>query len=389
MPANHLDCSLTFLIFFFSMKKAITTVLLFSAVLMLGSAEAAIRIKDLSRLVNATDNSLVGYGLVTGLAGTGDSQRSVATNQSIANMLQRFGLKIDQTQLRSRNVAAVMVVTHLPPYAQQGDKLDVNVTSLGDARSLLGGTLFRTDLKGADGRIYALAQGALSVGGFQYDFNGNLVQKNHPTAGTVSGGAIVQRSVDTPLIDDSGTAYYVLNQADLTTASRIADSINRRFGLGVAKAVNAAKVRVKIPQSALNNEVGFLSQLEMLSVDPDSVARVVVNERTGTVVSGGNVKIAPISMTHGDLMLNIVTEFQVSQPSFVSRTGDGVRTAVVANSEMTVNEEVPISLNLGKNTTIAQLVTALNKVKATPRDIITIIQAIKRAGALHAQLIIQ
>ena len=371
------------------MKKTIFLVLVVLQFALLEVAASAVRIKDLSRISNAADNSLVGYGLVTGLAGTGDSHRSAATNQSIINVLQRFGLKLTERQMRSRNVAAVMVAMSLPPYAQPGDKLDVNVTSMGDARSLLGGTLFRTDLKGADGRIYALAQGPLSIGGFQYDHNGNLIQKNHPTAGTISGGAIIQRSVDTQLISDSGVIHYVLFDADLTTASRIADAINRNFGPNVAKAVNAAKVRVHVPTSELATGVRFLSKLEMLTVEPDARARVVVNERTGTVVSGGGVQIAPVSLTHGDLMLSISTEYQVSQPTFVARTGSDVRTAVVPKTEISVNEETPISLTLGQNTTISQLITALNKINATPRDIIVILQAIKRAGALHAQLIIQ
>ncbi|MEJ1357629.1 MAG: flagellar basal body P-ring protein FlgI [Candidatus Sedimenticola sp. (ex Thyasira tokunagai)] len=381
----------TFLISYFDMRmKSLVKLLLFvMALSFVNITAASVRIKDLSRNANATDNSLVGYGLVTGLAGTGDSQRSAATNQSIINMLHRFGLKLDERLMRSRNVAAVMIIASLPPYAQIGDKLDINVTSIGDARSLLGGTLFRTDLKGADGQIYALAQGPLSIGGFQYDFNGNLVQKNHPTAGTVTGGAIVQRSVDSPLTNDSGVIDFVLHNADLTTASRIANVINREFGRGVAKAINSAKVRVQIPEEEQANSVTFLSRLERLLVNPDSHARVVINERTGTVVSGGLVIIAPVSLTHGDLMLNISTEYQASQPTLVARVAGDVRTAVVSNTDIQVKEEASINLTLKKNTTISQLVTALRRVRATPRDIITILQAIKRAGALHAQLVIQ
>ncbi len=371
------------------MKTPTKIILILIAIFFAGIVNATVRIKDLSRIANATDNSLVGYGLVTGLAGTGDSHRSVATNQSITNMLQRFGLKLGERQMRSRNAAAVMIVASLPPYAQPGDKLDINVTSIGDARSLLGGTLLRTDMRGVDGRVYALAQGPLSIGGFKYDLNGNLIQKNHPTAGTVSGGATIQRSVDTQLISDSGVIYYVLNDADLTTASRIADAINTKFGPNVAKAVNAAKVRVRVPNTEREFGVSFLSKLERISVEPDARARVVVNERTGTVVSGGNVQIAPVSLTHGDLMLSVTTEYQVYQPTLVARTGGNVRTAVVPKTKIQATEETPISLTLGENATISQLITALNKINATPRDIITILQAIKRAGALHAQLIIQ
>ena len=383
------ELSQKFLIRFFKMKTLLRFTLLFLSLAISVEGYSTTRIKDLTRIQSSIENSLVGYGLVTGLAGTGDSYRSSTTTRSISNMLKRFGLSVDEKKLKSRNVAAVMVVTKLPPYAEPGDKLDVNVTSLGDARSLVGGTLFRTDLKGADGKIYALAQGSLSVGGFKYDFNGNLIQKNHPTAATIIDAAIVQKSVYSPLIDRSGKTNFVLNNPDLTTASRIAKSINSEFGGTIAIAKNAAKIQVTVPESFRKNEVEFLSRLEVIQVVPDSESRVVVNEKTGTVVAGGKVRIDPVSLTHGNLMLNVETEFQVSQPSFVSRVGDGVSSVVVANSEMNIEERVPISLNLKKGTTISELVTALNRVKATPRDTITILQLIKRAGALHAKLIIQ
>ncbi|HHJ13920.1 MAG TPA: flagellar basal body P-ring protein FlgI [Gammaproteobacteria bacterium] len=351
--------------------------------------DAGVRLKDLCRITSAVDNNLVGYGLVSGLAGTGDSVRSRATVQSIQNALLRFGIKVDADEVRSRNVAAVTLTATLPAYAQPGDKLDVNVTSMGDARSLVGGTLLMSALTGPDGKVYALAQGPVSVGGFQYDLFGNLIQKNHPTAGLIPDGATIERAVETRMLDADGVVAYSLYDPDLTTASRITDSLNRRFGAGTARAVNAGRIQVTVPPRLRENPVAFLTDVENLSVSPDRRAKIVVNERTGTVVSGGNVTISPVSITHGDLTVVISTDFNVSQPTFVRQTGAGVRTQLVPDTSIDVTEEPPLSISLSRNTNVADLVTALNQVKATSRDVITILQAIKRAGALHAELIIQ
>ena len=363
--------------------------LLFSVFSLIFNAEAvsSVRIKDLCRIANETDNALVGYGLVTGLAGTGDSARSIATVKTVKNVLKRFGLEIDATKVRSQNVAAVMVSATLPPYAEPGDKIDINVTSLGDARSLVGGTLLLTHLTGADGEIYALGQGPVSIGGFRYDFNGNLIQKNHPTAGNVPLGATVEKNVSTTLIDDEGYIRYVLFDPDFTTASRIATTITQK--LGNARAINASRIEVKIPDNEINNLVSYLMRIESLQVNPDSRARIVVNERTGTIVSGGNVVIEPISITHGDIKVVIKTEYQVSQPGFLTIPGENIRTAVIPNSTIEVEESKPMEVVLNGQTSVANLVSALGKVKASSRDIISILQTIKRAGALHALLIIQ
>lgn len=364
-------------------------VLSLSAQTLAAPEPAATRIKDLCRIAGAVDNSLVGYGLVTGLAGTGDSVRSATTVQSIRNVLLNFGVNVDASQVRSRNVAAVSLTATLPAYTHAGDKLDVNVTSMGDARSLVGGTLLLTNLTGPDGKIYALAQGPVSVGGFQYDLNGNLVQKNHPTAGNIPAGATVERALETYMVDTAGFVNYLLHDPDITTANRITQSLNQHFGPGTARAVNAAKISVSVPADARDNPVAFLTRVEGLSVIPDRRAKIVVNERTGTVVSGGNVSIAPVSITHGDLTVIISTDFTVSQPTFVRQTGEGVRTQVVPETSIDVDEEKSLSISLSSNTNVADLVATLNKVKATSRDVITILQAIKRAGALHAELIIQ
>jgi len=348
-----------------------------------------IKIKQLCRLANVRDNSLVGYGLVTGLAGTGDTARTAATFQSMSNVLEKFGVIVSPKEIRGRNVAAVMIVATLPPFARSGDKMDVNITSLGDARSLVGGTLLRTHLKGPDGKIYALAQGPVSVGGFSYDLNGNVVQKNHPTAAYISGGAIVEKTINTDLMDDHNQIEYVLYDPDFTTASRIVKSINTTFTSMLAKAVDAGRVKITVPDVMQNDVVSFITQIENVLVEPDRLAKVVVNERTGTVVAGGDVRVSDVSITHGDLKLVINTEYDVSQPSFVYRPSENISTQVVPKTTIEANEEQSLSVSISGSTTVADLVSALNKVKATSRDIITILQTVKRAGGLHAELIIQ
>lgn len=373
------------------MNRFAAAIVLIVSAMLSASAQAAARgipLKELCRLSSAKENALVGYGVVTGLAGTGDSSRSAPTLQSIKNILLRFGVNVPTDEVRSRNSAAVMVTAMLPPYAQPGDKLDINVSSMGDARSLVGGTLLLTHLIGPDDEIYALAQGPVSVGGFTYDLNGNMIQKNHPTAAYISGGAMVERDVHTHLATD-GYVQYVLYDPDFATAGRIAGSLNRILGDGTAQAVDAARIRIKVNPAEQTNLVGFLTKVESISVIPDLPSRIVVNERTGTVVSGGDVRISPVTITHGDLRVAISTEYVVSQPYLVRSTGAGVRTQVVPNTTVDVVEDTPINVSLPNETNVADLVSALNKVKASSRDVITILQAIKRAGALHAELIIQ
>lgn len=351
--------------------------------------DQGVRLKELARPIGENTDALVGYGIVTGLAGTGDSSRNAATLQSVHNMLLRFGVNVPAGDIRTRNSAAVMVTATLPPYAQPGDKLDINVTSLGDARSLLGGTLLMTPLATFDRRIYAMAQGAVLVGGYSYDLNGNLIQKNHPTAAYVPGGAIVNRPTDNALADAGGTVVYKLFEPDFATVSRIVMALNQQLGEGRARALDAGRIRVVAPPSADGNLVRFLAEVESTVVVPDVPARVVVNERTGTVVAGSHVIISPVTITHGNLSVAISTDFFVSQPSFVIETGEGVRTQVIPDTTVDVSEEVPMSVSMPNGSKVGDLVVALNKVHATSRDIITILQGIKRAGALHAELIIQ
>lgn len=375
------------------MKEVIWgAVLLFAGVqapAAIGPADESTRIKDVARLTEARENALVGYGIVTGLAGTGDTTRSQETFQSISNLLRNFGVNMAPAQVRGRNAASVMVTANLPPFARRGARIDVNVASLGDARSLVGGTLLLAHMVGPDGQIYALAQGPVSVGGFSYDLNGNVVQKNHPTTGNVPDGAVIERDTTTDVLNVDGEIDISLVDPDFTTASRVADSINQGVGPAIARAIDAGRVTVHVPDSFRGNLVGLVTIIESLTIEPDRRARVVVNERTGTVVAGGDVRVAKVSVTHGDLKVFINSDYSVSQPVFVADTGAGVRTEVIPDTSVTVTETDPVTVAIHNMSTVADLVSALNKVKATSRDIIAILQAIKRAGALHAELIIQ
>jgi flagellar P-ring protein precursor FlgI len=366
--------------------KLISMAVLALGLLVAGGVHAA-RIKDLGRVDGVRDNQLIGYGVVTGLAGTGDSLRNKATRQSLANLLGQFDLSVLSDQVQSRNVAIVMVTATLPAFARAGDKLDVTVTSAADARSLLGGVLMMAPLKGPDNRVHALAQGPVSVGGYKYDLNDNLVQKNHPTVGSIPAGANVELGEETKVINGAGSFEFVLNNPDYTTAERIANSINAAFGSEAAHARDAATIEVSPGPVERGALVRFMTRFENLSVDPDTRARVVINERTGTVISGGDARISRVTIAHGELKVSIVTENQVSQPMLVSRTGPDVRTEVVSNTRIDVSERTGVTLDSGN--TVAELVRSLNRIKTSTRDMISILQGIKAAGALQAELIIQ
>jgi len=353
-------------------------------------ASPQIRLKDLGRFSAWRENSLVGFGLVTGLAGTGDSVSSKATRQAIANMLGRFDSVVPADQISTRNAALVMVTGTLPPFAVPGNSLDVTVTSLGDARSLTGGALLLTPLKGPDGRTYALAQGALSVGGYKYDMNGNVVQKNHPTVGSVPNGAIVEAAVR--MDASAATAAeltFLLDIADHTTATRIAAAIESYDVQTTAVPRNAGAVSVKIPERHQAKVVDFIAKLENLTVEPDERARVVINERTGTVVSGGDVRIDKVVISQGDLKISIATETTVAQPRLIVNPGSDIRTAVVGNTTVDAKEGNESGIVVSGHTTASDLIRALSKIKMTTRDIISVLRAVKAAGAMHADLVIQ
>ncbi|MCK9192574.1 MAG: flagellar basal body P-ring protein FlgI [Nevskia sp.] len=354
-----------------------------------------IRLKDLGHIEGVRDNALVGYGLVVGLAGTGDTARSGPTIQSIANTLTRLGVRIAPDQVTSRNVAAVLITSTLPPFANVGEKVDINVASIGDARSLLGGTLMLAPLKGADEKTYALAQGPVSVGGFRYDAFGNVVQKNHPTVGQIPAGATIEVGVATSIVSPAGSLYFLLQSPDYTTAARAAEAINARLPplddaeIARARAVDASRIAIRLTDDERAKLVEMVQIVENTNIVPDQVARIVVNERTGTVVSGGDVRMGEVSVTHGDIKVTVSTDFLVSQPLVIGRTGPGLRTTVVPDADISVKENQNPVVRLAAGAPVTDLVEALNKIKVPPRDIISILQAIRRAGSLHAELIIQ
>ncbi len=371
---------------------ALLCVLTHAAALSQTAAGAAnrgfVRVKDLGKVQGWRENSLVGYGIVTGLAGTGDSPTSRATRQALANALSQFNVTVSPDQLQSRNVAMVMINAALPTFAREGDTLDVTVNSAGDARSLLGGSLLLAPLKAPNGRVYALAQGPLLVGGYRYDSNGNVVQKNHPTVGSVPGGAVVEIAMASDISAAPQNIAFVLAEPDYTTANRVAAAINSQMGDGLARARDAAGIDIVVPDDQRARLVAFVARLENISVQPDRRAKVVINERTGTVVAGGDVSISRVAISHGDLKISIATHNSVSQPALISHAGPGVRTVNATNTRVDVGEENGPGF-LASGTTVTDLVQSLARLKTSTRDVISILRAIKSAGALHAELVVQ
>ncbi len=342
---------------------------------------AAVRVKDIAKVDGVRRNQLIGYGLVVGLNGTGDKSGVAFTSQSTANLLERLGLSVSPDDIKLKNVAAVIVTADLPPFARAGQRLDVTVSSVGDAKSLQGGTLLLTPLRAPNGDVYAVAQGPLSIGGFGASAAGGGVQQNHPTVGRIPGGAVLER--DAPLPDlNRGYVDLVLRQPDFTTAARLAGAVNEAFGAGSARALDAGRIRVAVPDSQADDPVGFLARLEAVAVEPDAVARVVVDERTGTVVMGQDVRIRPVALSHGNLTVQITPYLEVSQPEALS----GGQTVARTGAEVTVTEEEARVLLLEPGETLAGLVQALNALGVSPRDLVAIFQALKAAGALEAEL---
>ena len=344
----------------------------------------AVRIKDIADIRGVRQNQLVGYGLVVGLEGTGDSDDSLFTIQSLASLLEKMGVTVQTDDIADvENVAAVMVTADLPPFAGLGSRLDVLVSSIGDAETLQGGTLLFTPLKGADGSVYAIAQGPVSTGGFAVSGNsGDQVQKNFPTVARVVGGGLVEKEIHSNF-NQKESLTLVLHDPDFTTASRVAQAINRAFYSQLAQTENAGSIRVSVPENYLGDTVQFVTLVESLGVTPDMISKVVVNERTGTVIMGENVRIATIAIAHGNLSIQINESQNVSQPLPFSRGG---QTVVTPESDIVVQEgKNPIFL-VESGVSIGELVKALNALGVSPRDLIAIFQALKAAGALQAEL---
>lgn len=345
------------------------------------SADSAVtRIKDISKVQGVRANQLMGYGLVVGLDGTGDGNKSTETIQSIVNMLKSFGVSINQSTLKAKNVAAVVVTATLPPFVREGDNIDVTVSSIGDAKSIQGGTLLQTPLRAGNGNVYAVAQGAVSTGGFMAGRGSNTATKNFPTVGTTPNGAIVERSVEADIGTD-GNISLSLAQPDFTTATRVAQAINSQFG-SVAKAANPGRIDISVPAYYRNNVVAFIANIEELAVMPDNSAKIVVNERTGTIVMGGDVSVDEVAITQGGLSIKVQKNKNANQPDPFSYG----TTIVTRNTDVQVKEDKASTIVLPATANVSDIVGALNAVGATPRDTISILQAIKASGALHAEL---
>jgi flagellar P-ring protein precursor FlgI len=350
-----------------------------------GIALGAIRIKDIAHVQGIRGQQIIGYGLVVGLNGTGDTQRSTFTLQSVSSMLKRFGINVPQADLRLRNVAAVMVTATVPGFTKQGSDVDVIVSSMGDATSLQGGTLLMTPLSGIDGVVYVMAQGPLSVGGMSVRANGNEIRRNHTAAGRIPGGGVVERTPEMAITKDS-TISVVLMEPDFTTATRVADAVNGKLGERAARAEDGASISIRVPQSIRSEGrlVEFISSIEVLEVTPDVIAKVVINERTGTIVVGGTVSILSVAISHGGLNIEIESIPMVSQPAPFSQ-GQTVTTQLTA---VYAGQDSSTVQAFDGTATVQDVAKTLNALKVTPRDIIAIFQALKRAGALNAELVI-
>jgi len=346
-----------------------------------GPAGAA-RLKDLITIEGVRDNQLIGYGVVVGLAGTGDTQQTVFSNQSLTNILQRMGIAVSPSSLRVKNTAAVMVTATLPPFAQPGMPIDTTVAAIGDAGNLQGGILVLTSLRGADGQVYAVAQGPVVTGGFSAGRGGSSQTVNHRTVGRGPNGAIVERAA--PSLAPKSTVRLQIRQADFTTSCRIAEAINRRFkgAPSPAQPESAGLVAVTIPSDYAARPTEFLAELESLSVEPDRPARVVINERTGTIVLGKEVHIAPVAILHGNLSVEIQNSLSVSQPEPLSQGS----TQVTPQNTIGVKDEKARNVVLRQGATVEELVRALAAIGSTPRDVIAILQSLRMAGALEADV---
>jgi flagellar P-ring protein FlgI len=340
----------------------------------------AARIKDIGSISGVRTNQLIGYGLVIGLKGTGDKVQTIFTTQSLSNMLEKMGIRVDPTVTKVKNIAAVMLTADLPPFAKVGNKIDVVVSSIGDATSIEGGVLVLTPLKGADGEVYGVAQGPIVVGGFLASGQGASVTKNHPTVGRIANGLMVEKELnygDYKL----ETVTISLKTADFTNTRRVVERINSVFE-GAAQARDGGTITVTTPEEMKANPIKFVSIIENLQIKPDGQAKIVVDEKNGTVVIGENVMIATVAIAHGNISVQIKEDAKVSQPMPFS----GGQTVVTPNTKIKVDEEKAKFIVVEGGVTIRELVKALNAIGVTPRDMITILQTIKAAGALHAEL---
>ncbi len=368
--------------------RTVCRTVIFAALLISGAARGqATRIKDVTMVEGGRDNQLVGYGLVVGLAGDGDGKINF-TVQSVANALKRFGIDVPATDIKSGNVAAVMVTSDMGPFRHSGSRMDVTVSSIGDAKSLQGGVLLQTPLLGADDKVYAVAQGPLALGGFlggAGGAGGATVQKNHPTVGTITGGAIVEREIPTQFAPN-GSMNLLLRSPDFSTAARVAEVINKKYP-GSSLAKDASTVSVYVPAQYLTDykEVNFLADIGALDVVPDSVARVIINERTGTIIATADVRISRVAISHGSLTITVANNTAASQPAAFS----GGTTSQQSSTQTDVSEGKGAFAVVDDSPTIERVASALNALGVTTRDMMAIFQALKQAGALQAELVME
>jgi flagellar P-ring protein precursor FlgI len=340
------------------------------------------RLKDLVAIEGVRENQLLGYGLVVGLAGTGDRRQALFSAQSLTNMLERMGVSVPPSAIRVNNTAAVMVTATLQPFAQPGMRIDVTAAAIGDASTLQGGILVLTSLRGTDGQVYAVAQGPIMTGGFSAGRGGSSQTVNHPTVGRAPGGATVERAA--PGFAPKDVIRLQIRHSDFTTSARIVEAVNSKFaGTGpLAHAENSGLVTITIPAAYTARTTEFISELENLSVDADRAARVVINERTGTIVLGKDVRVAPVAILHGNLSVEIQTTLAVSQPNALASG----TTEVVPQTSVTAKEEKARSVILKQGATVEELVRALAAIGSTPRDVIAVLQSLRSAGALEAEI---
>ncbi len=346
------------------------------------TAAATSRIKDLANIEGIRQNQLLGYGLVVGLNGTGDTLNNIPfTKQSLQAMLERLGVNIHGQQIRTGNVAAVMVTANLPPFATQGTRIDVTASAMGDAKSLEGGTLLVTPLLGADGNVYAVAQGSLAIGGFQAEGQAAKITRGVPTVGRLPNGAIIEREIDFAL-DSLGQLRLALRNPDFTTAKRIAVAVNDYMGAPVAEPLDPSTVQLTLPKKFPENLVAMLTDIEQLQVEPDNAAKIVIDERAGVIVIGRDVRVSTVAVAQGNLTVTISEAPQVSQPAPFSKG----RTVVVPRTRLGVQEEGRKLALVQEGVSLQQIVDGLNALGIGPRDLIVILQAIKAAGAIQADI---
>jgi flagellar P-ring protein precursor FlgI len=341
------------------------------------------RVKDVAMVAGARDNQLVGFGIVTGIAGDGD-KNPVYTLQTIANFLQRFGLNVPAATLSSKNVAAVMVTADITAFKKNGGRLDVVVSSIGDAKTLQGGVLLQTPLTGADGTVYALAQGPISIGGFTAGNDTASVAKNHPTVGQIVNGGLVEREIPTEVVHNNAVEL-LLREPDFTSSARMAQAINGVF-TNSCEAIDSTTVRVRIPPGMEGAPIPFIARLESIELEPDTPARVIINERTGTIVATSRIRISACAVSHGNITISIANNYDVSQPNPFAQKG---QTVVTPRTDTTVSEQKASLVPLPDLPTIEKVAASLNSLGVTPRDMMAIFQAMKQAGALHAELLLR